>query len=323
MAKLGELLAIRGEYGQAITAYGAATAATSTGRDSLVTHAFLRVLEEAERTVPAAITPDEHMSELEKLAECEPDDPYIPIAMARMDVKLDPQNPSFAVARAYARLERFRLRHKSQSLESLAPGSTEEWVDFHLALDPDRTEALLQSELELEPGALAPWLLLGRLYITEGKTHEAIDQFALAFGLAPGKSVVREYTRARVWAELSVDAVSSTMRQVMEAEGQTTPDEELLGLAARALYNMGPSGIGRALALLEPTNAPRDNSPSSIERMGWIRALAWSARGEPDDLLQARRALREILPLVVDPYRKTMVLALAGMTGVPTPVNRP
>jgi tetratricopeptide (TPR) repeat protein len=311
-AKLGELCAANGQYERALAAYRTATA-DLTAVDRAVVHDFLAVLDEAERTSPPALTPTDHMAELERLAALTPDDPFLPVAMARMDIKLDTRNPSFAVARAYARLERFRLRHKDRSLESLSPGSAEAWVDFHLVLDPVRAEKLLEGELELEPGALAPWLLLGRVYTAEGKTKEAVDQFAIAFGLAPQKHVTREHMRARVWTEMSVDAVNAIMRQVMEAEGRTRPDEELLGLAARALYNMGPSGIGRAIPFVEPGIAPSDNAPSAIERIGWMRALVWAARGEPDDLARVQKTVNRILPLIVDPYKKTMAIALLGI----------
>jgi tetratricopeptide (TPR) repeat protein len=323
MAKLGELCAVRGEYGPAIAAYRSASSATPPAHDPEITHAFLRVLDEAERTSPPAITPADHMSELDKLAALEPDDPFVPVAMARLDLKLEPNNPSFAVARAYARLERFRLRHKAQSLESLAPGSAEEWVDFHLALDPERAEALLQSELELEPGALAPWLLLGRVYTNAGKTREAIEQFALAFGLAPQKSVVREYMRALAASEMSIEGVVTIMNRVTAADGRKAPDEEAKRLAARALYNMGAKGIGRAAALLEPTDEPRENAPSSIERIGLLRALVWCARGETKDLERARATLAEILPLAADPYLRTMLIALSGLVLVPSPAGAP
>jgi tetratricopeptide (TPR) repeat protein len=323
LAKQGELLAARGEFGPALTAYRSACAAKSAGDSTALRHAFLRVLDEAERTVPPAITSADHMADLEKLALAAPDDPFIPIAMARLDVKVDPQNPSFSVARAYNRLERFRLRHKDRSLESLGPGSAEEWVEFQLALDPARAEALLQSELELEPGAIAPWLLLGRVYTIEGKTRDAIQQFTLCFGLAPRKSVMREYARARVWSEMTVESVASLLHQVQEDEGLTKPDEELVGLAARALFNMGPRGIVRAAALLDSYGTETDISPSAIERIGLLRALVWATRAQPEDLERARKKLGAILPLVVDPYRKTVVTALTGIVQVPVEASTP
>jgi tetratricopeptide (TPR) repeat protein len=322
LAEQGSLLAALGEFGPAITAYRSACAAKSSDDPTSVRHAFLRVLDEAELTAPPSITRDEHMADLEKLANAAPDDPFIPIAMARLDARVDPQNPSFSVARAYARLERFRTRHKAQSLESLAPGSAEEWVDFELALDPARAEALLQDELELEPGAIAPWLLLGRVYRVEGKTREAMQQFALALGLAPRKSVMREFARARVWAELQPEGVASILRGVVDAEGLEKPDEELICLAARALFNMGPRGIVRAFTLLGSDVVP-DNSPSAIERIGLLRALIWSTRATADDLEQARKTLGEIAPLVADPYRKTVVTALTGIAEVAPAPNAP
>jgi hypothetical protein len=72
--------------------------------------------------------------------------------------------------------------------------------------------------------------------------------------------------------------------------------------------------------LLEQAASKRDAAPSSIERGGLLRALTWCARGSPEDLARAQATLAEILPLAVDPYRRTVILALAGMvrtTGAP------
>ena len=77
------------------------------------------------------------------------------------------------------------------------------------------------------------------------------------------------------------------------------------------------AGIG------QPSLAEADPAAASIERIGLLRALAWTARGEGNDLERAQKTLAEISPLVVDPYLKTFVTALTGIARVPTPASTP
>src|SRR5204863_9323865 len=123
---------------------------------------FLAVLEGGRTFDPNSVTPLRSATILDQLRNSLPHDPRIVLAEAELELEKDPRNPTLGVARAYARLDRFREAHKRISIESLGAGAIHGCANFYAKLDPARPRIFGEEELALAPTVLAARILLAR-----------------------------------------------------------------------------------------------------------------------------------------------------------------
>src|SRR4029078_10391557 len=112
--------------------------------DSPISGDLIRALEGAGQEPAPELPAEVRMAELEALRARSPDAPRVPVALARMDLEMDPRNPTIAVGRAFARLDGFRGTHKGVAFESLCEGALAAWTDFLIPLDTERARSLLK-----------------------------------------------------------------------------------------------------------------------------------------------------------------------------------
>lgn len=146
---------------------------------------FLDTLSEAELVDPPVTRPSDTLAELERLAKHLPDDPRVALALAELELRRDPRNPTLCVARAYARLEGFRNAHMGRTLAELQPGSAADWARFYASLDPEAARKFLESERLREPGNIELWIQLGSALRQAGELERSTDSLLFAARMCP------------------------------------------------------------------------------------------------------------------------------------------
>lgn len=357
--KLAQLLRARGERAAAIRAYSEALQSLPAGSNLRATGELLALFEEASKASPPEIDPQAYAMELERLHSSLRNDPRVVVAQARLEMALDPLHPPLALARAYARLERFRELHATSAIDSLSPGASAAWAEFLLAVDPDRACAFVQRELELDPGALDLWVLLGHVLAAQNNIAGALAQYGFVLHLAPDHPVLAEYLWLMAGREVKKDnprafgarnqrepgtRIDSSQTSPLAAEyawiatGREMEREEARALqmktnpevdarltpAQRALISARASFTlgGRGVAhAIEALEMiePRELNALEAQRYGFLFAETLIARGKPADLARARTFLDELAGSVSDPFRRDLVRALAALTSPPAP----
>jgi len=242
------------------------------------------------------------------------------LAQVRNDLETSGTDPAFGAERAASRLEHFRGQHEHTSFEDLAPGSTEGWTRFLLALDPARAREFLDSELELDPGNLEAWALLPRCTAAEGREEAAIGEVALVQRLAPGAEGLSEYMRLRARGDWSPEGIALVLERLRHQDESAGTSPATLAIALRGYLNLGPRGVQKALQLgtaLAPAKIAAQPAALRAE-IFWMHAVALLAHGSGDDLQQARLRTTVLDTLVREPARRPLVAALKGLAQAPS-----
>ncbi|MBK7643975.1 MAG: hypothetical protein IPJ19_13155 [Planctomycetes bacterium] len=316
---LGRLALGMGRLDLALPAFRSALAQLPSSSGARSTAEFLRLVEEGRAARPALFDAEGERSELEALAARRPDDPRVLLAQARNDLETSANDPSFGADRAAQRLARFRTKHPQSPFESLARGSTESWARFLLELDPQRARGFLEDELELDPGNVDAWALLPRCSAEEGRDEDALAEVAFLQRLAPGREGLTEYLRVRSRGDWSVEGVNLIRERIQRLDPKAAVAPATLAVELRAYLTLGPRGVAKALELcaaLDPARLAREPSALRAE-IHWLNAIALLARGEGDDLVQARLRTTVLDKLERDPARRPLLLALRGLAQPP------
>jgi hypothetical protein len=279
-----------------------ATGAPTTGD-------LIAALAGAGRTVPPVLPVETRQAELEALEKREPDDPRVPVALAWTDLEADPRNPTIAVSRAYARLDRFLDAHKDVALESLCDGAEAAWTDLLLTLDPPRARAFLDRERARIPTTLEPWLQLARVGAAEKRTRSRPDELDVVRRMAPVPRVLLEHARVRLAQAPTMAEIGTCIADIRRAEGKAKPDSEFGLLIARAFFDLGPRGMQPASNLTATLAAATDAEPAAIEAARLLQAETLIALGKPEPAVKARAILSPLEKNLPDPYRATVLLA--------------
>jgi len=317
---LGRLSAAAGRIPLALNAYKHALTLLPVSSRARSTAEFLALLESARSSQPAKFDAEAERAELEALAALRPDDPRVLLAQARNDLETSGTDPAFGAERAASRLEHFRGQHEHTSFEDLAPGSTEGWTRFLLALDPARAREFLDSELELDPGNLEAWALLPRCTAAEGREEAAIGEVALVQRLAPGAEGLSEYMRLRARGDWSPEGIALVLERLRHQDESAGTSPATLAIALRGYLNLGPRGVQKALQLgtaLAPAKIAAQPAALRAE-IFWMHAVALLAHGSGDDLQQARLRTTVLDTLVREPARRPLVAALKGLAQAPS-----
>jgi len=270
---------------------------------------------------PEALPRTEALQVLAGLSELHADDPRLVLALARIDLELDPRNPVLGVQRAITRLDRFRANHRGLGLDESGVGAAAAWIDFLTRLDPDRALRLAEEELDLEPGSLPTWLAAARAHETRGDRARAVSELRLVARIFDRGEVSREILRMRARSDMDTGEIVSSMAAIQALEGRAEPDPALLLLAARSYLNLGPRLIGQAL---ETARAAHIHPASSLEQRraaGLMLALGIMARGTATELAEAESLLEDARPARPSDIEDDFLRALRGLARGATPAE--
>ncbi len=258
-------------------------------------------------------TQEQQRSELTLLEQVHPDDPRPPLALARLDLTLDAANPAIGVSRALVRLRSFREQHKGLSLEELQRGSTKEWAEFFVEASPGAAEDFLRAELELQPGDLELWRLLGRVLRELGDLEASTDFLMRAARMAPDTALRLEIARTLVVGGAETRMVAKILRGITGTREEEL-DAQLLNIESM-LSQYIPRMWQVAVTKLKPLWDSRTDLDKADERarLALIYARALLLRGEVDDPQTAEQALLSHLRYADKLYQLEYMQALIGI----------
>lgn len=256
---------------------------------------------------------NETLRVLMKLAETYDDDPRLALALARMDLELDPRNPVLGVQRAIARLERYRALFAEAGLDASTPGAAAAWIDFLARLDPERALDLAAQELALRPGSLPTWIANARAHEAHGDRARAVDELRLAARISDRGDVSREILRVRSRSDMDATEITATVKTIQALEGRGEPDPALHLLAARSFLNLGPRLTAQ---VVEHARAARSHPTATEAQRRAARALlaiAMLSRGNAAEQAEAASLLRDLRPERPSRIEEDFLRALRGV----------
>lgn len=276
---------------------------------------LVELLEAARRAAPPGLDERTVVETLKEVADAHPGDPRPPLALARIDVRSDPLNPSIGIERAWARLSAFRQQHEGVPIELLQRGATGDWARFYVEVDPTAAEGFIESELERLPGNIELWGLLGRVRRELGELRESALVLTRAARMADDPALQLELARTFLASgaepRLVATPLDAALRLTREPE---TLDSRLLR-AASLLDQLDGSTWPTALAVLEPLWEERAPSTPTPERarLAELYARALLLRSEDADFQRALDVLEEGLEVAAAPYQREQFQALRGL----------
>jgi len=275
--------------------------------------ALLEAIDRAESDPEARLPSDTTSATLRALALSHLDDPRIVLALARIDLELDPRNPALGVRKAIARLETYRGRHRGRPLDHEVLGSAAAWIDFLARLDPKKAIALAREELDLAPGSLATWAASARAHEANGDREEALETLSIAARISEQGEISREILRIRSHADMDAAEIEGIVNAITALEKRAAPEPALRVLAARSFLNLGPRLSEQALqsartAITDPTATAADRRAGSV-----LAAIAILARGREAELGEAATLLETARPARPSRMEADFLEALRGI----------
>jgi len=277
---------------------------------------LLEAIDRADTDPEGPLPQDTTGDTLRTLALGHLEDPRLVLALARIDLGLDPRNPALGVRKAISRLEAYRGRHRGRPLDHEVLGSAAAWIDFLARLDPQKAIALARQELDLAPGSLATWTAAARAFESNGDREEALYTLRLAARINEQGEVSREVLRIRSRADMDASEIDGIVTAITALEKKAAPDPALRVLAARSFLNLGPRLSEQALesaraASNDPAATAADKRAAAI-----LAAIALLARGREDGLGEAASLLREARPERPSRMEADFLEALRGLARV-------
>ena len=302
----------RGEWDEAQAAWRALLEPQEFGRRVLPD--YLDMLARANADPSGWLSTEDLQAELKALSIEFPSDPRVPLALARLDMTLDPRNPAIGVARALTRLDHFRAKHPGVSLEELQRDSTAAWASLYVEIAPSAAEEFLSAELELEPGDTELWRLLGRVQRELGDLEGSVRWLILANRISPSADIEIEFARTLIASGADTRAVNGALRTLRKEPAPAAKLESALLLAEAQLNQTPEIAWEKAVELLAPYWEGRAIFQGKQERarLAELYARGLLLRGKQGDAERAEGVLREGLEFAARPYQSESMEALAS-----------
>lgn len=247
---------------------------------------------------------------LDDLAARYPLDPLVALERLRLqDVSEGEQG-----ARAKGILKAIRQQAKETPLDELREGSTAAWVRFLTPIATEVAEALVESELELDPGNLGLLALAGAVAEHVGDTDTARANYETLLAIDPRPET--GYALARILIEQGSgnDEIKRVLEDANRRQG---------GGSARATYLTSVYDLRLAnppfqsliprLGGLWDQRASSRNEVASLD-LGLLYVAALMRRGEDEDLERVIELSGEIAPLLDGTfYEGTLLDAITGI----------
>jgi tetratricopeptide (TPR) repeat protein len=282
---------------------------------SLERHAdeWIQLVERAEAL--GKIGPARAKAELEALGVRLPDHPLVALARAAAELRAVPQAPAIGIGRAFSLLDAWREQHVAQPINALREGAARRWFDFYLEVDPRRAEEFAAHELELDPGDLEPWLMVGEALRAQGRLQDALVQFDAARTMIPDGRILRHI--ADIIADLGSDhqRVEQMIERARKLEGDQSTESTLAFLRARSLVNTGPATLSEGVVMLLELWMRRTEFSDQLSEgeIGLQLGVALLHRMGRNDAFRAAAVLDKIEASIQDPMTRDLVLALAAI----------
>ncbi|MBL8860667.1 MAG: hypothetical protein JNK02_01530 [Planctomycetes bacterium] len=241
------------------------------------------------------------------------DDPRIVLAMARLDLDLDPRNPGLGVRRALARLDEYRARFRGRALDGRVLGAAADWIDFLAELDPRRALDVAAEELDLAPGSLATWMAAARAREALGDRRRALAELALVARIRDRGEVSREILRIRSRSDQEASEIEAAVAAIAQLEGRPAPDASLRLLAARSYLNLGPRLAAQAQAAAQAVLDDPEARAEQRNAAAVLASIAILARAREAEAEDAGRLLAAARPLRPSRLEEAFVSALRGV----------
>ncbi len=320
--KLAQLLRERGKYKPSIEAYQEAFSSAPEENTFELAEEFLGVLQEAHEADPEQFPETLVQAELERLAQRLPRDPLVALHLARGDLRTPGLSPALAIDRAYRRLANFRAATEKVPIDSLRPGCSALWKDFFAAVDPERAEEFVRTELRARPGSLDLWTMLAETYETQGRLREAIELYETVQQMVPDAR-----GRLRIaWLQAVLgephERVADNLAAAEELDPLVARGARVQLITARSMFNLDGANQKTALDKLAALWRSREeNAVLDKAQLGQVYGTLLVHRADPEDRETSYEVLRETVPLVDDSARRNLLMALANL-GKQIPMRR-
>lgn len=274
---------------------------------------WIQLVERAEAM--GKIGPARSKAELEVLGVRLPDHPLVALARASAELRAVPQAPAIGIGRAFALLDGWRKQHADKPINALREGAARRWFDFYVEVDPRRAEEFAAHELELDPGDLEPWLLVGEALRAQGRLQDALIQFEAARTMIPDGRILRHI--ADIIADLGSDhmRVEQMVERARKLEGGAAADPTLVFVRARSLVNASPGTLPDGIALLIELWTRRADFRGQLgeAEIGLQLGVALLHRMGAQDARRAALVLDTVQGAIDDPMTRDLVRALASI----------
>ncbi|MCK6446295.1 MAG: tetratricopeptide repeat protein [Planctomycetes bacterium] len=315
LVTLADIERARGDWTASVAALARATEVAPVASDSKYVAALIERMDEATVKAKDQITTALRAGRLDALSKRFPQDPWVALELAKLDVVSAPTLPAIGVARAYDRLRRFRSATQEKSLDSLRVGSVRRWKDFYAALDPDRAETFVRGELEKRAGSIETWLMLGECLADRGKPDEAIKLYEFVQKMVPDSQTRRAIAWLLSSTGRDLERMQENIDVAMRLEGITTPDLDLEFTQARGFCNAGAAsrdaGIDTLARLWE--NRAKATGRVGTADLGQFYGTQLVQRARFQDRQTAIDVLDAVRDSVADPVRRNLLSALANL----------
>lgn len=326
-AALAAVLTAQGEVSAALVAWQLACLGGTAAEARDHAPAYLAALQRALEKRPPALLPAQVEPALERLRERLPEDPWVVLALAELDLSAHTQGAQSGAARARSRLGAFRALHAGRPLDSLRPGSAERWGELLLGLDPRAAREFARAELRLDPAHVGVRLLEARALREEGRAHEALASLAILARMAADPRIDLERAACLIATGSPWGDVDAQLRSAQAFGPDAARADRVAYLRARSRLDAGAEPRAQVLEDLERywragaalLADPAGPAGALGFELGYLLALhlcLGDTRAEATRLVDGalvRGIVARLLPGTRDPYRRACLTALGGL----------
>ena len=287
--------------------------APASYKPRLITGA-LESMERALQTDGASILPSVHAGALQTLSSLGTNDPRIPLALARIDLQQQADNPALGVARAFRRLDNFLRASGNVGLADLHANTEKDWLNFYLRFGPEQALEFCRSQLKLSPGASSLWLGEVRSLRALGRYQEALDAASQVLQMAPSSALYEEIARCLQASGAPTKQVEDQLIKARQI-GEGLSVDAMLTRTKSLLAVKGERTAGQAISVLSKVWDPKQTGPlnPTNSEVGLLLSEGFMKRGQRRDYGQAIRLLEKVHNKGQDPYDRSLAHALSGL----------
>jgi len=271
-------------------------------------------MERALQTDGASILPSVHAGALQTLSSLGTNDPRIPLALARIDLQQQADNPALGVARAFRRLDNFLRASGKVGLADLHANTEKDWLNFYLRFGPEQALEFCRSQLKLSPGASSLWLGEVRSLRALGRYQEALDAASQVLQMAPSSALYEEIARCLQASGAPTKQVEDQLIKARQI-GEGLSVDAMLTRTKSLLAVKGERTAGQAISVLSKVWDPKQTGPlnPTNSEVGLLLSEGFMKRGQRRDYGQAIRLLEKVHNKGQDPYDRSLAHALSGL----------
>lgn len=253
---------------------------------------------------------------LEALSSYSPSDPRIPLALARLDLRLDPENPALGVARSFRRLDIFLRKTEDTSLADLHAGTESAWVDFYLEYGPEQCLEFCRSQLKLSPGVLSLWLGELRALRALGQHEAALRAASKVHRMSPSAELYEVVAACLQATGANIKQVDAQLDKAKKLRRGTSLGATLT--RTKSLLDIkGERTATQAIEALTQVWKPAETGTFTSDQaeVALLLSEALMKRAAESDSAQARVLLLAISDRANNPYDRSLARALSGICG--------